>query len=199
MGSATVVSDACRRRARFLNQHFDRMLRRSPAVADRNQIVSGTFVSFYAFYERQLEALFMGLLTGELQHGTAAVKPLANFTSTQAADEIVRDGRNYVDWLPFERHTMKRSELYFENGEPFNRLTIAQRRILEELGLLRNALAHQSAHSLRRFRSELVDGKGLPGSQSSPAGYLRGDYSLGVTRLNYYLTASVGIMNQLCT
>lgn len=199
MASATEVALACRRRARFLNQHFERMLRRSKAVADRNQIVAGIFVSYYAFYERQLEALFMGLLTGNLTHPTAAVKPLATFTSVQAADVIVRDGKNYVDWLPFDQHTMKRATIYFEDGEPFDRLDKTQRRVLEELGLLRNALAHQSAHSLRRFRAELVDGNGLPTSQSNPAGYLRGDYSLGVTRLNYYLMASVGIMNRLCT
>jgi hypothetical protein len=174
------------------------MLRRSPAVADRNQVVAGTFVSYYAFYERKLETLFLGLLTGGLQHPTATVKPLAKFVSFQAADEIVRDGKKYVDWLPFDRHTIARSRLYFENGEPFDRLTTAQRRVLEEFGLLRNALAHQSAYSLRRFRSELVDGNALPISQSTPAGYLRGDYSLGVTRLNYYLTASAGIMNHLC-
>lgn len=194
----THVSDACRRRARFLNQHVERMLRRAAAIADKNQIVSGTLVSYYAFYERQLEALFMGLLTGRLQHATARVRPLANFTSIRAADEIVRDGRKYIDWLPFDRHTVKRSTLYFENGEPFNRLTGAQRRVLEELGLLRNALAHQSAHSVQRFRSEFIDGNFLPTWQKRPAGYLRGDYSLGVTRLNHYLTASVGVMNHLC-
>lgn len=71
--------------------------------------------------------------------------------------------------------------------------------MLEELGFLRNALAHQSKHSHRRFQAELIQGNGLPASQSNPAGYLRGDYSLGVTRLNYYLTASVAIMNRLCT
>lgn len=199
MASATDISGACRRRARFLNQHFERMVRRSASAADKNQIVAGTFVSYYAFYERQLEALFMGLLTGALQHPTATVTPLATFTSAQAADGIVRDGKKYIDWLPFDRHTASRSKLYFEGSQPFDRLTPGQRRVLDEVGLLRNALAHQSAHSLRRFRVELVDGQGLPASQSRPAGYLRGDHSLGVTRLNYYLTATVGIMNQLCT
>jgi hypothetical protein len=155
-------------------------------------------MSYYAFYERQLESLFLGLLTGQLQHPTASVVPLATFASAQSADEIVRDGRKYVDWLPFERHTMQRSKLYFAGGAPFDRLQAGHRRLLEEAGLLRNALAHQSAHALQRFRVELVDGNGLPTSQSNPAGYLRGDYSLGVTRLNHYLMGSAGVMNLLC-
>jgi hypothetical protein len=199
MKASTDVADACRRRARFLDQHSARMLGRSHAAADKNQIVSGTLVSFYAFFERQLEALFLGLLTGSLAHPTANVRPLAHFLSSEAADAIVRSGKKYIDWLPFERHTMERSRVYFENGEPFDRLSVAERRVLEELGLLRNALAHQSAHSLSRFHKVFVEGRALPTSQSTPAGYLRGDQSLGTTRLSYYLLGAAGIMNRLCS
>ncbi len=199
MASATDVALACRKRAKFLDHHSARMLRRSNTAADKNQIVSGTLVSYYAFFERQLEALFMGLLVESLQHPTADVRPLASFPSFEAAQVIVRDGRNYIDWLPFDHHTKKRAAVYFEDSEPFDRLDTSQRRLLEEFGLLRNALAHQSSHSLKRFQTEFVDGENLPTPQCSPAGYLRGDQALGVTRLRYYLSGAVGTMARLCT
>lgn len=174
------------------------MIHRSRAVADKNQLVSGALVSYYAFYERRIEELFMGLLTGRVQHPSLNVSQLAQFSSIRSAEQIVRDGKKYIDWLPYDRHTLGRSKLYFNDGLPFTRLTPAQRGLLDELGVLRNALAHQSAHSLKRFEAEFVEGAALPSWQSTPAGYLRGDHALGTTRLEHYLRSTVGVMNALC-
>lgn len=197
--STSTIADACARRARFLSQYVLRMERRCRADADKNVVFSGAYVQYVAFFEAQLEQLFVGMLTGGLSHPNSAVKPVAQFSTSTVAKGIIFGGRNYVDWLPFEQHTAKRSGVFFQEGRPFSNLNAARRASLMRAGVLRNAIAHQSDHSLKQFEKHFVHGHAIPTQQQRPAGYLRGNFSLTQNRFQTQLIELVAVMNDLCS
>ena len=51
---------------------------------------------------------------------------------------------------------------------------------------------------MRVFRSNLVDGKGLPPPQRMPAGYLRGQHAPDQTRLEYFMAQGANALGRLC-
>jgi hypothetical protein len=108
-------------------------------------------------------------------------------------------GRSQVRrWLPYERHTEARALAFFASGRPFTALRKPDVRVFERLGILRNAIAHESSHATRRFRATFVDGRALPVDQQNPAGYLRGRHSSGVTRFENTVNETVVVFNRLC-
>lgn len=194
---ASEIADACSRRARYLSQYARRMVARCNNEADKNQVVAGAYVSYLTFFEAQVEALFVGLITGRHSHPNPAVKATLPMPNPKIAKSMITGGRNYVDWLPYNAHTVKRAPVFLLEGRPFTDLSNIRRTTLDNASVLRNALAHQSDHALRRFEAEFVTGKILPVSQRKPPGYLRGSHSLGRNRLEVQLSELVAIMGDL--
>ncbi len=152
---------------------------------DAEQAYRGAFLAFHSQVENTIEYLFLGLLRGRVKHRLKSVRPLADIASDSVATKIVFNGRPYADWLPFSDHTLRRSRLFFSEGRPFTSLSVGDRTGLDDLSVLRNALAHASHHAMRRFHAVFVDGKSLPTSQRRPTGYLRGEHAAGLTRFEF--------------
>lgn len=167
-------------------------------MADLNQVFAGAFVSFYAFFERELESLFLGMLSGRLVHPVGDVQPLVTFASEDVARQVVFGGRNYADWLPYDRHLKDRAKLFYRVGLPFVPIQPSDKEALEDLGVVRNALAHQSKHSLAVFQARFIEGQLLPASQQNPASYLRGLKQLNQTRFEYFLGRAVSTLRGFC-
>jgi hypothetical protein len=194
---ASDIADACARRARYLSHYARRMVSRCHTEADKNQVFAGAYVSYLTFFEAQIEALFVGLITERHAHPDASIAPTVAMPNSKIAKAMITGGRNYVDWLPFNAHTMKRAPVFLVEGRPFTDLSKPRRNTLDNASVLRNALAHQSDHALKRFEAEFVDGKVLPVSQRKPPGYLRGSHSLTRNRLEVQLMELVVIMRDL--
>ena len=185
---------------------LDRYLRRMEQLLtgtlipqqDVERAYSGGFLEFHAFLERSIEQLFVGLLRRRLDHPSARVRPLITVASDAVAHRIILGERRYADWLPFERLTVKRAEAFFSSGLPFSALDNADRAAFDSLSTLRNALAHQSAASLRSFYNKFIDGKFIPPAEHRPAAYLRGAHTVGQSRMNFLLSGAVVTMNKLC-
>lgn len=157
---------------------------------DAEQAYRGAFLSFHSHVENTIEYLFMGLIRGRVDHRLAGVRPLIHVRSDRVATKVVFEGRKYADWLPYNRHTHDRAKIYFASGKPFTLLSKEDRKALDNLTVLRNALAHESSQALRRFHEEFTAGKALPADQRRPAGYLRGFHAVDQTRFEF-LTAQV--------
>jgi hypothetical protein len=187
--SAATVVDGVRAKAESSRLYLGRIERSVAAglitALDAEQAYSGAFMSFHSHVENTIEYLFLGLLRGRVEHRLRSVRPLATIPSDAVATKIVFNGRSYVDWLPFSDQTLSRSKLFFSEGLPFTMLSKPDRDGLDELSVLRNALAHASGHALRRFNKVFVEGKALPAAQRRPAGYLRGQHSVGLTRFEF--------------
>lgn len=166
---------------------------------DATRAYEGAFLGFYTDLERHLEQLFLGLIMGRYVVTGADIRPLVRIDSEVVARRIVAGGKNkYVDWLPFQ-HIDDRAPAFLSRGKPFDRLTSADREVLTRMQWIRNAIAHRSGRAMKIFHRQLTDGKGLPPSQRTPAGYLRGEHRLGQTRLEYFMAQGTNAVSRLCS
>jgi len=165
---------------------------------DAEHAYRGAFLSFHSHVENTIEYLFIGLLRGRVIHRLGSVRALVSIPSDAVATRVVFAGRRYADWLPYTRHTYDRSKIYFAAGKPFTLLDAPTRRALDDLTVLRNALAHESSQALRLFREVFTNGKALTPDQRRPAGYLRGFHAVGQTRFEFLLAQTARNLESLC-
>lgn len=189
-------------RARGLDLYLRRMerLHKDGAISTRDveRAYAGGFLEFQAYVERSIEHLFLGLLRGRLKSSNRSVRPLISVDSDSVASAVVTGERAYVDWLPYERYALRRAKSFFSSGKPFSALVKSDIEAFEDVSVVRNALAHQSASALRKFRTTFIDGRSIPPSQHRPPAYLRGYHTVNQTRMNYMLSRVVATMNNLC-
>lgn len=160
------------------------------ANRDVNVLYSGLFLEAVGSFERFIEDLFTDLLSKQVSHPSKKVKPKTFFKSALIAKDVLLNDRLYLDWLPYKKHTAKRARRFFKNGLPFTGLDNAidtntqpsidnkVEKITEKISIIRNALAHKSAHSLRSFQREIISSSSaLRSREKNPIGYLRGVHS----------------------
>jgi len=196
------IADDVGRKARSANAYLRRMeglyASRALTEADLLRAYSGAFLAFHAFAEQALERAFFGVLMGRLVSSDPSVQPLVQIKSEVVARRVVFSTRQYVDWIPYNDRTLRRANAFLSSGKPFSNVTKADGRHLDNMAVLRNALAHQSDHARKQFIRTFTIGKALPPSQLRPSGYLRGTHAVGQTRVNYLLAETVRILYVLC-
>ena len=199
---ASSVANGVLSRARSLRHYLRKMeaLHASEHLSqtDVERAYGGGFLEFHAFIEMSIEALFLGLLRGRLVSSGNSVRPLVAARSDRTARAIVLAERPFVDWLPYKRYTLPRAKAFFSSGKPFSTLENIEIEAFEDSALIRNALAHQSASAIRKFRIKLVVGIALPPREHRPAPYLRGEHTVGQTRMDYRLARLTSVMTKLC-
>lgn len=151
--------------------------------ADIELLYSALFLDVVVSFERFLEALFIGQLTGHVIHKSRIV-PRVRFQSSAVARDVVLAGRNYVEWIPYDQ-TMKRAEVFFRNGLPFVGLNAAERLAIEQCVAIRNAIAHKSPHAIKTFEKKLLSGVALVGYERTPSGYLRSAFRANPPQTRY--------------
>ncbi|MFH2203123.1 MAG: hypothetical protein ABIJ96_08425 [Elusimicrobiota bacterium] len=146
------------------------LAQRQIGVRDVEALYAGLFVTSVAMFEAFLEDLFFGLLVGGLGHPEAS--PRTEFRSYAVAREFVYAGKNYLDWLPYDR-TASRAKIFFTGGRPFTSLPDESKSILHKSAIIRNALAHKSRYSRRKFDRDVIGSTPLSPRESTPTGFLR--------------------------
>lgn len=148
-----------------------------------NLFYEGTFLRTVTSFEGFLEDLFLGLSCGALK-GHHSVTPRINFTSMFIARDIIWGGKSYIDWLPYS-HTEKRAATYFRAGHPFSVLDKPEKKELERISIIRNAIAHQSQHSKTRFTEDVIGSLTLLPAERTPSGFLRSAIGVAPVRTRY--------------
>lgn len=122
------------------------------------------------------------------------------FKSHSVARDIVLGGRAYVDWLPYQ-FTDKRAEAFFRGGHPFSSLEKNDKREVERILLIRNAVAHQSRSARSKFEDQVIGTALLLPTERTPAGYLRSIFRATPTQTGYEEIASTlaTLSRKLCT
>lgn len=165
--------------------------------SDLERAYGAAFLSFFALYEKAWEDLFFGLLMGRLAV-VPSVEPLVAITSEVVARSVVRGRRGgYLDWLPADR-AIERSTIFLSRGRPFSNLTDLEKGTVKRYVTIRNALAHDSNHAKRQFRSKVIGQRALPPHERRPAGYLRGLHAGDQTRFNLALAELTVMFGGLC-
>jgi len=129
---ASEIVDRVAQRARGIDAFVRKLeglhARRELNRTDLERAYAGGFLSFFTSYENAWEDLFFGLLMGRLTVDPAA-KSLVDIRSEVVARKVVRNDRDYLDWLPIDR-TTRRAEVYFSSAHPFSRLSDGDRSVI---------------------------------------------------------------------
>ena len=143
----------------------------------------GIFLRTVTTFEGLMEDLFVGLLAGSVRPGRN-VLPRVTFRSHTVARDVMLGGRAYVDWLPYH-HTEKRAEAFFRGGLPFCVLEGGDKRELERIILIRNAVAHQSRDARQKFERKVIGAAPMLAVERTPAGYLRSIFRTAPDQTRY--------------
>jgi hypothetical protein len=150
---------------------------------DASLFYEGIFLRTVTTLEGLLEDLFVGLLAGSITP-SRTVHARVTFRSHRVAREVMLSGRAYVDWLPYH-HTEKRAEAFFRGGLPFCNLDKNDKKQLDQIIVIRNAVAHQSRTALRKFENEVIGTTPLLPAERTPAGYLRSVFRTAPAQTRY--------------
>lgn len=126
-------------------------------------------LSLHIRFELFLEDLFYSCITGK--SGLDDCAPELTFSSREQASNLLFGNLNYVTWMPYGE-VERISKRTFSDGAPFSRLRrhADEKSFLEELTLVRNAVAHQSAPSLKKIENLTSP---MRARRRNPAGYLQ--------------------------
>jgi len=176
-------------------------------------VYSGLFLDMFTTFERFIERLFIELLIeNKLTVSPSYTSQKILFKSINTARKVVFGGKNYVDWFPY-RLTEERAEAFFHLGKPFSPINKDTDRIqakiknkqdkktIENVMIIRNAIAHNSVYAIKRFDQELIAGATLPPRERTPSGFLRSKYRISPpqTRFEYFSLEISSIAIKLCS
>lgn len=138
-------------------------------------LYEGLFLSVYVSFEAFLEDLFLGLVVVNrgVRSSRRDVVARIDVRSAHVARKLmVSKSKKYVDWLPYS-NTIDLAQKYFRGGRPFTDLTQPERDVLHKSYLIRNAIAHGSDYSIKKFEETVLPQNVLQ-HERRPAGFLRG-------------------------
>jgi hypothetical protein len=141
-------------------------------TSDIEHVYAGLFMELFTDFEALLEELFFGLLNGKLFTRVYPIVKKASISPVSELKNIVFNGKQYVNWLPYKENALQRAILYIDAGEPFCRLSTANINKITNYHNIRNAIAHKSENSLNKFNS-IIAGLPLLPAEKTPTGYLR--------------------------
>ena len=169
-------------------------------LRDIEQIYSGLYLDAITSFERLIEDLFLGILVGNLNSRLPRVSPRINYSSHKMARIAVFGGKNYANWLPYS-YTLNRARAFYrQRGLPFNALNNSDINIIDMVYYIRNAIAHKSHYSIKKFKEEVIGNINLNPREKKPAGFLRTMYRAfpPMTRYEYYIGEIKFMARKIC-
>lgn len=199
---ALKVHDDLTRRALAISRHITRVSAAHSSgqlnSSDLDQAYSGAYLAWFTALENSIEDLFLGLLVGTYRSRGFSGSRIVVRSRATAASVIRNKKKGYIDWFPYQESTQRLAEVYLVGGRPFTSVSREDEGLFRRMLLIRNAVAHDSDHALKQFRSSLVDGLGLPSWQHKPGGYLRGIQSGSQTRFDSLMAEGLKAIEGLC-
>ncbi len=164
---------------------------------DLEKIYEALYLSAYSEFEVLLEEVFFCLLLKPAPRRLAV--PRIRIDSHVVGREIVLQGEDYINWLPYGR-TENLASIFFRGGRPFIGLTNGDKSELKTMLIIRNAIAHRSTFANEQFRSKVVGSTGIPPSEKTPARYLKAVFRTSPvqTRFEMYSGQMLAIAKKLC-
>lgn len=143
---------------------------------DIEEVYGATFISAVASFESLIEELFFGLLLGKFSSQHCIAKARMSVKNEKIAREIVFQEKPYINWLPYD-NTEKISKRFLIDGNPFCIIDADDKKHISKCLLVRNAIAHQSRHSIVQFDDKVINGMTLTRRERKPKGFLRAEFS----------------------
>ena len=161
------------------------------ALRDKRQFYEGLFLNTHVIFESFIEDLFFGLLVnGSKTLTPSKIIPRIEIGSHIIARELVNGPqKNYISWLPYE-NTIKLAKIFFRSGSPFTDLGSAEKDDLRKCHIIRNAIAHNSGYSRKKFESNVIGTAPVSRAERNPTSYLMGVYRISPEQTRYQLYAA---------
>jgi hypothetical protein len=153
---------------------------------DLDSVYEALFLRAVTSFEAFLEDLFLAILVGRIRYSRRRVRVLMSVSSAEALMQILLQGNAFMNWLPFA-NTEKRAKLYLKDGRPFTDLNDGDKSQLKTITVIRNAIAHKSAHALSEFDRTVIGSNSLLQRERSPAGFLRSQSGPAQTKFEVYM------------
>lgn len=169
---------------------------------DIESVYEGLFIRSVIAFEEFLDKLFIGIMLQKYayqRNSGSQVLPRVRIASPLVLREILLNGRDYLDWLPYGK-TEERAGIYLRGGRPFSELSTHDKDILKRVLFLRNAIAHSSSHAQRRFVAIVINTTPVISRERTPAGFLRSTIRINpvTTRFEVYLSDLGRMARTLC-
>jgi hypothetical protein len=171
------------------------LLKKHINLKDIEQLYVALFIEAIVSFEAFIEELFLGLLTQKIKAINNNVKTIVTFKNYSIAYAMVLRDRKYADWLPYE-YTVKMAKTFFKDGKPFTAITkdSEEYKYIEKCLIVRNALVHQSIHSIKQFQNKILNGLHLMPRERKPKSFLRVEFSASPPTV-YYQQFVTGLFN----
>src|ERR1035441_8176133 len=171
------------------------------ALRDLHSVYEALFIRAVTSFEVFLQEQFVSVMNGKAAY--KKVRGVSARMITDSADaltDILLQGRPFLTWLPYEEHTHKRALLYLKDGRPFSDIQKPERETMERITIIRNAIAHQSDHAIKKFNDKIVGTLPLLPQEKKPAGFLRSILRAAPrqTRFEFYVTELGRIATSIC-
>ena len=166
-------------------------------LTDLHSVYEALFLRALTGFEVFLENLFFSILGGKAKYPKSRVSVRMTPSSSKALSEIIHQGDKYLKWIPFD-NTEKRARLYLNGGRPFSELDDAGKLTIRTVTTIRNAIAHNSPHALKQFKTKIIGSAFLLRSEKRPAGYLRSQVNPTQKRFEVYVIELARIASDLC-
>lgn len=167
-----------------LNRHLSGTL---AARRAREDSLQGLYLIAVRSFETFLEEEIILLASGKAHWASRVVNGTRlrhenrlRETRTRMIKEVLLAGKNYTDYLPYERCELA-ARLVFVGGRPFTYLGDAERRALTRCLSVRNYIAHESEFSRKKYLKSYRALKPTLIKTPRPAQYLDDNIRLGVT------------------
>jgi hypothetical protein len=187
-------------------RQLDFTLRRMEALYSKEKIVlrdlytvyESLFMRAVTSFEFFLQEQFLSILRGRAKYEKArGVIIRMSASSDDALMDILHQGRAYVTWMPYA-DTKKRALIYLKDGRPFSDIQGNDFNTLNNIGLIRNAIAHRSTHATREFENKVIGTLPLLRAERKPAGFLRSQLRAGKSRFEFYVYELGRVGSGLC-
>jgi hypothetical protein len=140
-------------------------------VTDCDLIYESAFLNTMTRFEGLLNLLLEEFICGQ---GSRNKGHFALITprSRPVFRDVLTGGRPYVDLMPF-KDCVDIASRFLNDAHPFSDIEMADRDILAQAVLVRNAIAHRSDSAIGTFRKNVNGVSSLPRHRQYPGPYLR--------------------------
>jgi len=119
----------------------------------RDQMTEMAFLRAFLAWESLVEESFILYLSGQKPPSGRAPNRYAFPPNHRTAiDWVVPEGRRYARWTVVAEIS-QRAERFFQGGRPFAPVLRSNLNMLEEVRIIRNAIAHKSVSTREKFES----------------------------------------------
>jgi hypothetical protein len=144
------------------------------AVSECDLLYESVLLNAVARFEGLLNQLLEEFVCGAASRSTGHFRLLAP-RSRDNFRRVLTAGKPYVDLMPIGRCVDVASR-YLNDGKPFSEISSADKNILDNIVLIRNAIAHRSDSAIKKFRTSVSGVTSLPSARRFPGPYLRHVY-----------------------